>query len=137
MKRICVFCGSSSGKDPRYRDAAVILGETLARRGFGVVYGGGNVGLMGIVADAARHAGAQVIGIIPKALATKEVAHFDIEDLRVVETMHERKAMMADLADGFIALPVGMGTMEELCETLTCARLGLNAEHFRVRHFAA
>lgn len=104
------------------------LGAACARRGLGLVYGGGNVGLMGVVADAALAKGGAVIGVIPKALATKEVAHLRLDDLRVVESMHERKAVMADLADGFIALPGGMGTLEELCEILTWAQLGMHAK---------
>lgn len=126
MKRICVFCGSSVGGNLLYREAAVALGESLVRRGMGLVYGGGNVGLMGVVANTVLQGGGQVIGVIPKSLATKEVAHFDLEDLRVVDSMHERKAMMADLADGFVALPGGMGTLEELCEILTWGQLGLH-----------
>lgn len=128
MQRVCVFCGSSSGRQPVYRQAAVDLGAACARRGLGLVYGGGNVGLMGVVADAALAKGGAVIGVIPKALATKEVAHLRLDDLRVVESMHERKQVMADLADGFIALPGGMGTLEELCEILTWAQLGMHAK---------
>jgi uncharacterized protein (TIGR00730 family) len=128
VKRICVFCGSSPGRHAQYSEAAIHLGETIARRGMGLIYGGGSVGLMGVVANSVLRAGGQVIGVIPKSLATKEVAHFDLEDLRVVESMHERKAMMADLADGFIALPGGMGTLEELCEILTWGQLGMHTK---------
>jgi hypothetical protein len=122
---VCVFCGSNVGRDPRYAEAARALGTTLAAEGLGLVYGGGKVGLMGIVADAALAAGGAVIGVIPRALATKEVEHPGLTSLRVVGSMHERKAMMSDLADGgYIALPGGLGTFEELFEVWTWAQLG-------------
>jgi len=107
MKRLCVFCGSSTGIDPAYRAAAGRLGGLLGERRIGVVYGGARVGLMGAVADAALAAGSEVIGVIPRALVSKEVAHAGLTDLRIVSSMHERKAMMADLSDGFMALPGG------------------------------
>lgn len=126
MQRICVFCGSSRGHDPRYGQAAVDLGQELARRGLGVVFGGGSVGLMGLLADAALAGGAEVIGVIPSGLAVREIAHPGVSDLRVVPTMHARKAIMADLADAFIALPGGLGTLEELLEVATWAQLGIH-----------
>ncbi|MFO0946487.1 MAG: TIGR00730 family Rossman fold protein [Planctomycetota bacterium] len=126
MRRVCVFCGSSFGKSPKFKEAAVILGRALAGRRLELVYGGGNVGLMGVVADAVLEAGGHVIGVIPEALAAKEVAHRQLPDLRIVGSMHERKAIMADLSDGFIALPGGMGTLEELCEILTWSQLGMH-----------
>ena len=128
MKRICVFCGSSLGARPAYREAAALLGRTLAKRHIGLVYGGASVGLMGILADAALDAGGSVIGVIPEALAEKEIAHEDLTALRVVGSMHERKAVMADLSDGFIALPGGMGTLEEFFEIVTWAQLGLHGK---------
>jgi uncharacterized protein (TIGR00730 family) len=127
MKRICVFCGSSPGHDPRYLEAARTMGHTLARRGLGLVYGGGSVGLMGAVADAALAAGGEVIGVIPQVLQIRELAHRSLTTLHVVGSMHERKALMAELSDGFVALPGGMGTLEELSEVLTWAQLGLHA----------
>jgi uncharacterized protein (TIGR00730 family) len=126
VKRVCVFCGSNAGALPAYAEAARSLGAMLARRGLGLVYGGGRVGLMGALANAARAAGGEVIGVIPESLVRKEVAHTGLEDLRVVGSMHERKAMMADLADAFIALPGGCGTFEELFEIVTWAQLGLH-----------
>ena len=111
MKRICVFCGSSTGVRPSYARTAVKLGKILAKRQIGLVYGGGNVGLMGVIADAVLEQGGDVIGVIPRFLVHKEVAHQDLTDLRIVESMHERKALMADLSDGFIALPGGYGTV--------------------------
>ena len=127
MKRICVFCGSSSGNDPRYLEAAQAMGRVLADRGLGLVYGGGSVGLMGAVADAALAAGAEVIGVIPRVLQIRELAHRSLTTLHVVDSMHQRKALMAELSDGFVALPGGMGTLEELSEVLTWAQLGLHA----------
>lgn len=124
MHRICVFCGSSAGRDPAYRAAAVALGSLLAERSIGLVYGGAAIGLMGAVADAARAAGGEVIGVIPRALVEWEVAHTGLADLRIVASMHERKALMAELSDGFIALPGGIGTLEELFEVWTWAQLG-------------
>ena len=126
MTRLCVFCGSSVGSNPAYAEAAVTLGSLLARRGIGLVYGGGNVGLMGVIADAALTAGGEVIGVIPKALADREVAHHGVTELRVVDSMHTRKAMMADLSDAFIAMPGGVGTFEEFFEAITWTQLGLH-----------
>jgi uncharacterized protein (TIGR00730 family) len=125
-KRICVFCGSNPGARAAYSEAAASLARLLVERGFGIVYGGSNVGLMGILADTALKAGGEVIGVIPQALVEKEVAHRGLTRLHVVATMHERKAMMAELAEGFIALPGGFGTFDELCEILTWAQLGLH-----------
>src|SRR5512142_1896151 len=127
MRRICVFCGSSSGRNPAYLEAARATGRALAARGTGLVYGGGGVGLMGAVADATLDAGGEVVGVIPRALELRELAHRRLTTLHVVGSMHERKAKMAELADGFIALPGGMGTLEELAEILTWAQLGLHA----------
>lgn len=126
MRRLCVFCGANAGRDPVYREAAGALGTLLAREGIGLVYGGASVGLMGAVADAARAAGGEVIGVIPQALMKREIAHAGLADLRVVGSMHERKALMAELADGFIALPGGIGTLEELFEVWTWVHLGLH-----------
>jgi uncharacterized protein (TIGR00730 family) len=128
VKRICVFSGSSPGGDLAYRAAATDLGHRLAERGIEVVYGGASVGLMGAVADAAMEGGGHVIGVIPQSLVDREIAHPHISDLRVVESMHERKALMADLADAFIALPGGVGTLEELFEIYTWNQLGLHAK---------
>jgi len=128
MRRICVFAGSSSGARPEYRAAAVELGRALAAREIGLVYGGARVGLMGIVADAVLAAGGEVTGIIPAAMVAKEIAHDGLTDLRVVSSMHERKATMADLADAFVALPGGWGTWEELFEMVTWAQLGLHCK---------
>jgi uncharacterized protein (TIGR00730 family) len=124
--RICVFCGSSSGARPAYTQAAALLAKHLVSRGIGIVYGGSKVGLMGAVADAALEAGGHVIGVIPQALVEKEVSHRGLPDLRVVASMHERKALMTELSDAFIALPGGFGTFDELCEVLTWAQLGLH-----------
>lgn len=126
LKRICVFCGSSTGKDPAYVDAAKRLGATLARRGLELVYGGGTVGLMGTVANAALDAGGHVIGVIPKALQLRELAHVKLTSLHVTGSMHERKARMAELSHGFIALPGGLGTLEEFAEIVTWAQLGIH-----------
>lgn len=128
FQRLCIFCGSSRGANPVYVDAAKQAGAELARRGIALVYGGGNVGLMGALADAALAAGGHVIGVIPEALMAKEVGHSGLPDLRVVKTMHERKALMAELSDGFIALPGGIGTFEEFFEILTWAQLGLHSK---------
>jgi len=125
IKRVCVFCGSSPGARPAYAVAAAALAQCLVARGLTIVYGGGNVGLMGVLADKARAAGGEVIGIIPRSLVAKEVAYTELHDLRIVESMHERKALMADLADAFIAMPGGYGTFEEFCEILTWTQLGL------------
>jgi uncharacterized protein (TIGR00730 family) len=126
VKRICVFCGSSPGSRPSYLAAATALGAEVARRGLGLVYGGARVGLMGAIADAALRAGGHVVGVIPTSLVKKELAHHGVSDLRVVRTMHERKALMADLSDAFVALPGGIGTLEETFEILTWAQLGLH-----------
>jgi uncharacterized protein (TIGR00730 family) len=126
MKRIAVYCGSSPGRDAMYADAARALAEALVERDLGLVFGGGNVGLMGILADAVLGAGGSAIGVIPRGLAEKEVAHLGLTKLHIVETMHERKALMSDLADGFIALPGGFGTLDEMLEMLTWAQLGLH-----------
>ncbi len=124
MKRICVFCGSSPGRSRAYAGAASALGRSLATRGIGLVYGGASVGLMGTLANAALEAGGEVIGVIPKSLVKYEVAHRGLPDLRIAASMHERKATMAELADGFVALPGGIGTLEEFFEVLTWAQLG-------------
>ena len=128
FKRLCVFCGSSHGANPTYAEAAKNLGGELARRGIALVYGGGNVGLMGVIADAVLTGNGEVIGVIPEALMAKELGHRRIQDLRVVKTMHERKAMMAELADGFIAMPGGIGTFEEFFEIVTWAQLGFHSK---------
>ncbi|MET0291028.1 MAG: TIGR00730 family Rossman fold protein [Steroidobacteraceae bacterium] len=128
VKRLCVFCGSSAGANPAYLAAARALGEAIAARGIGLVYGGASVGLMGTVADAAVAAGGEVIGVIPRSLETREIAHRGLTELRVVSSMHERKAQMADLSDGFVALPGGIGTLEELFEVWTWSQLGLHAK---------
>jgi uncharacterized protein (TIGR00730 family) len=126
MKSICVYCGASSGISPLYADNARALAKTLAERKIELVYGGGNVGLMGIIADEVMRLGGRVTGVIPAALLEKEVGHRGLDTLHVVDNMHERKAMMADLADGFIAMPGGLGTMEELFEVLTWSQLGFH-----------
>src|SRR5213594_4143731 len=128
MRRICVFCGSAFGSRPAYRDAAKRFGSALATRGLGLVYGGGSVGLMGALADAALAEGGEVIGVIPGPLATRELAHPNLTEMRVVGSMHERKATMASLVDGFIALPGGLGTLEETLEILTWAQLGIHGK---------
>jgi uncharacterized protein (TIGR00730 family) len=125
-KRICIFCGSSSGGNPIYARATEVFGRLICRRGIDVVYGGGKVGLMGLLADACLSEGGRVIGVIPQALMDKEVAHLGLTELRVVSSMHERKALMADLSDAFVALPGGYGTWEELFEMLTWSQLGLH-----------
>lgn len=125
-RRLCVFCGSSPGSEAAFGAAAGRLGRALAEAGIGLVYGGASVGLMGRLADSALAAGGEVIGVIPRALVDQEVAHHGLADLRVVGSMHERKALMADLADGFVALPGGLGTLDELFEILTWAQLGLH-----------
>jgi len=126
LARICIFCGSSTGVRSEYADAAKAMGQALLRRRIGLVYGGGCVGLMGTVADAVMGGGGEVIGVIPEALVTRELAHGDITQLIIVHSMHDRKAKMAELADAFIALPGGYGTFEEFCEILTWAQLGLH-----------
>lgn len=128
MKRICVYCGSSPGRNPRFVHAARELGQALVQRGLGLVYGGASVGIMGTVADAVLAMGGEVIGVIPKALDAKEITHQGLTEQHVVGSMHERKAMMAELSDGFIALPGGWGTFEEIFEALTWAQLGFHAK---------
>lgn len=127
-QRICVFCGSSVGADPRYVEAARATGAYLARQGLGIVYGGGHVGLMGALADAALAAGGEVIGVIPHALVARELAHPGLTTLHVVATMHERKARMSALADAFLVLPGGLGTLEELFEVWSWAQLGAHTK---------
>ena len=136
MKSICVFCGSNPGAQPVYAAAARELGTLIAGRGMTLVYGGGNVGLMGIIADAALAAGGRVVGVIPDFLLRKEVGHTGLTRMEVVETMHERKQKMADLSDGFIALPGGMGTLEEMAEILTWGQLGLHGKPFGLMNTA-
>ena len=126
VRRICVFCGASPGARPQYAQATTHLARLLAGDGIGVVYGGGGVGLMGVLADAVLAEGGEIIGVIPRALVDREIAHRDVADMRVVGSMHERKALMAELADAFIALPGGIGTLEELFEVYTWAQLGLH-----------
>jgi uncharacterized protein (TIGR00730 family) len=126
IRRLCVFCGSSAGTKPEYARAAADLGQTAAARGIELVYGGGRVGLMGALADGCLAAGGRVIGVIPEALATKELAHQGCTSLHVVASMHERKALMAELSDGFLALPGGLGTLEELFEVWTWGQLGFH-----------
>jgi uncharacterized protein (TIGR00730 family) len=126
MQRICVFCGASPGARPEYAQATTEIARLLAADGVGVVYGGGGVGLMGVLADAVIAEGGEIIGVIPRALVDREIAHRDVADMRVVGSMHERKALMAELADAFIALPGGLGTLEELFEVYTWAQLGLH-----------
>jgi len=126
MRNICVFCGSQSGTDVRYRQAAIELGGLLAQRGHGLVYGGGHVGLMGIIADAVLEAGGSVTGVIPRPMTERELAHETVTKLYVVSSMHERKALMASLSDAFIALPGGYGTLEELFEVIAWAQLGIH-----------
>jgi uncharacterized protein (TIGR00730 family) len=126
VKRLCVFAGSSPGAREEYRQAAVGLGRALAARDIALVYGGAKVGLMGALADAVLGSGGEVVGVIPQALAAKDVAHHGLTELRIVASMHERKQLMADLSDGFVALPGGIGTLEEFAEVLTWAQLGLH-----------
>lgn len=126
MRSVCVYCGSSSGADPRHADLAARLGRLLAEEGIDLVYGGGAVGLMGILADAALAAGGRVTGVLPQGLFQREVAHTGLTVLHEVGSMHERKQLMADLADAFVALPGGLGTLEELAEALTWAQLGIH-----------
>ena len=126
--RVCVYAGSNFGRDPAYREAAEDLARTLVQRGMGIVYGGAKAGLMGLLADTALSEDGEVIGIIPRDLVDREIAHQGLTDLRVVGSMHERKALMADLSDAFIALPGGAGTLEELIEVYTWSQLGLHAK---------
>ncbi|HEY3160037.1 MAG TPA: TIGR00730 family Rossman fold protein [Vicinamibacterales bacterium] len=126
MRRVCVFCGSSTGNRAVYADAAKELAREMVRRGIGLVFGGGAVGLMGVIADAVLAAGGHAIGVIPHALVARELAHRALPDLRVVNSMHERKATMAELADAFVAMPGGFGTFEEFCEVVTWTQLGVH-----------
>lgn len=128
LKSICVYCGANPGARPLYRDTAAAVGRLLAREGITMVFGGGRVGLMGAAADAALAAGGRVVGVIPRQLVDRELAHPGVREMHVVRSMHERKQLMADLSDGFIALPGGMGTFEEILETLTWAQLGIHAK---------
>ena len=128
MNRVCVFAGSNAGARPEYAAAARALATECAARGLGIVYGGGSVGLMGVLADAALAARVEIIGVIPRPLATKEIAHPNLTELHIVESMHERKATMASLVDAFIALPGGLGTFEEALEVLTWSQLGIHAK---------
>ena len=130
MQSVCVFCGANAGRDPAYATAARTFGTLLATSGRRLVTGGGRVGLMGIVADAALAAGGEVVGVIPTSLLQKEVQHRGLSALHVVDTMHERKAMMAQLADGFVALPGGIGTLEEFFEVWTWAQIGLHGKPY-------
>ena len=138
LKRICVFCGASTGNNPAYEAAAVAMGQALASRGIGLVYGGGKKGLMGLIADSTIEAGGRAFGVIPKALVDKEEAHEGLSEQFIVNTMHERKMMMATLSDGFVAMPGGYGTLEEFIEIITWSKLGfhnkptalLNINHF-------
>jgi uncharacterized protein (TIGR00730 family) len=135
MRRICVFCGSHKGNDPAFASMAREAAESIARAGYGIVYGGGSIGLMGIVADAALAAGAEVIGVIPHALARTEMAHRGLTKLHLVATMHERKALMDELSDAFIALPGGFGTMDEFCEVLSWRELRIHDKPIGLLNF--
>jgi uncharacterized protein (TIGR00730 family) len=126
IKKLCVFCGSSAGNRPIYRDIAERLGRHLAGSGITLVFGGGRVGLMGVLADSILQSGGEVIGVMPRPLAEKEIAHSSLTQLHIVETMHERKALMADLADAFVLLPGGFGSWEEFCEVVTWLQLGMH-----------
>ncbi|MCC7024351.1 MAG: TIGR00730 family Rossman fold protein [Thermomicrobiales bacterium] len=128
MDSVCVFCGSRPGNDPAYMEAARATGAAIARRGWRLVYGGGHVGIMGAVADAALAEGGEVVGVMPRSLLTREIAHPDITRLHLVTSMHRRKALMSSLSDGFLTLPGGFGTFEEFFETLTWAQLGLHTK---------
>jgi hypothetical protein len=128
VQRVCVFCGSSPGARPAYAEATAEVARLLVDQGIGIVYGGGHVGLMGVLADAAREAGGEVIGVMPQALVEREIGHKGISELRVVGSMHERKALMAELSDAFVALPGGAGTLEELFEVYTWSQLGLHSK---------
>jgi uncharacterized protein (TIGR00730 family) len=128
LRRVCVFCGSKHGVRPQYTEAARAMGTALVAGGIDLVYGGGKVGLMGVIADAVLDAGGEVIGVIPDHMSDREIAHYGVTDLRVVGSMHERKALMYELSDGFVALPGGLGTLEELLEITTWSQLGLHAK---------
>ncbi len=136
MKSVCVYCGSRSGNDPVYETAATELGTLLAQTNRTLVYGGGNIGLMGTLADAALAAGGRVIGVIPRSLLAKEVGHPGLTELHIVETMHDRKAMMADLADGFVTMPGGIGTLEEFFETWTWGQLRIHTKPYAIWNVA-
>lgn len=136
MQSVCVFCGANVGRNPQFRAAAAELGQLLARRGLRLVYGGGSVGLMGAVADAVLSAGGQVTGVIPHMLATKELLHAGVADMRRVPNMHARKALMAELADAFITLPGGLGTLEEFFEIVTWAQLGIHRKNIGLLNVA-
>jgi uncharacterized protein (TIGR00730 family) len=129
LRTVCVFCGSSPGADPTFADAARRLGVSLAERGIGLVYGGASVGLMGVVADAALAAGGRATGVITESLSGHEIAHSALNDLHVVKTMHERKALMSELSDAFVMLPGGFGTCEEFMESVTWTQLGIHDKH--------
>jgi len=137
FQRICVFCGSNVGINRAYRDAAVALGRLLSACGIELVYGGGNVGLMGVLADTVLGAGGRVIGVITDSLMAQEVGHQGLTELRIVNSMHERKALMSDLSDGFIAMPGGFGTFEEFCEVVTWSQLGIQSKPCGLLNVAA
>ncbi|MBS0261599.1 MAG: TIGR00730 family Rossman fold protein [Planctomycetes bacterium] len=128
IQRVCVFCGSNTGTDPNFRKAAEALGTEIARRRWGMVYGGGSIGLMGVVADAVLAANGEVFGVIPEMLATKELLHTGVTRMHIAPSMHARKALMEQSADAFVAMPGGFGTFEELLEIITWAQLGLHAK---------
>lgn len=134
FQRVCVFCASSPGNDPALTEATVALGRLLAARGHELVYGGGAVGLMGLVADTVMEAGGRVTGVIPLRLFQREVGHYGLTELIEVESMHERKALMYEMSDAFVALPGGFGTLEELAETLTWSQIGLHAKQIGRAH---
>jgi uncharacterized protein (TIGR00730 family) len=136
VRRLCVFCGSSAGSDPRYAQGAAELGRLLVARGLGLVFGGGSIGLMGIVAEAVLASRGEVVGVIPHALAARELAHRGVADMRVVPSMHARKALMAELSDVFVALPGGLGTLEELLEIATWGQLGIHRKPVGVLNIA-
>jgi hypothetical protein len=136
VRRVCVFCGSSLGRDPRYAEQARALAREVVSRGMGVVFGGGSVGLMGVLADETLAGGGALTGVIPHGLAARELAHRGVADMRVVPTMHARKALMAELADGFVALPGGIGTLEELFEIVTWSQLGIHRKPVGVLNVA-
>jgi uncharacterized protein (TIGR00730 family) len=137
LQNICVFCGSSTGVNPAYRHAAAGLGQAIASSGRRLIYGGGNVGLMGVLADAALEQGGEVVGVIPRHLVDLEVAHQSLTELRVVDSMHQRKQLMADLADGFVILPGGLGTLEEFFEVWTWGQLGLHRKPYGLLNVAS
>jgi len=137
IRKLCVFCGSSMGVRSVYREAATQLGVTMVASGMALVYGGGRVGLMGVLADSVLHAGGEAIGVMPRALVEKEIAHTALTQLHVVETMHERKSLMADLADAFVLLPGGFGSWEEFCEVVTWLQLGMHRKPCGILNVAA